>query len=417
MDKRILIIANDALADTSSNGRTLKNLLMDIPKEYLAQIYIHGTPDANICASYYGVSDFDALRAFLHIKKTKQLAQNGVTAGGLAGEKKPAKNYRNFFLRNIVWQSMQWWTKDFDSFLNTFRPEVVLLQAGDAPFMYKIARRVAQKCRAKLVMFNTENYVLKKRLYAPQPSDKMFWHNLQMSSLRHQYQKFMNRVDFCIYSTEYLEQIYQERYPHPGKSVVFYTGTQMQDCSLLPCKENRFSLVYCGNLGVGRAEVLCEISDVLKRVDSEAKLIIYGKFPTEHDEQKVCSLNNVDYRGFVAYEEIPKALANASMVIHCENSARVENLKTAFSTKIADSLACGKPFLVYASREYPFVQYLERNQAAHVAENEQELETVLRNCMADKAHAERFIRNAKKTATENHNAEKNSQRLKEIVCS
>lgn len=416
MNKRILIISNDALADTNSNGRTMKNLLLDIPKEYLAQFYIHGKPEPDACACYYGVSDSDALRAFLHKKKPKQSSQSSVKTAAPTEERKPARNYRNFVLRNMIWQSMQWWDKDFDAFLEAFRPEVVLLQAGDAPFMYKIARRIAKRYYAKLMMFNTENYVLKRRMYAAKRKEKRLWHGILMSSLRRQYQKFMDRADFCAYSTEYLEQVYQERYPHPSKSAVFYTGTQMQDCSKIAGEEGGFSLVYCGNLGVGRAQVLFEIAQVLKKVDSKAKLVIYGKFHNEDEKQMVCSLDNVDFRGFVAYDEIPQVLAQASLVIHCENTMRLENLKTAFSTKIADSLACGKPFLVYATRAYPFVQYLEKNQAALIAEDEQELETVLRNCMADKTYAEQFIPNAKKLAAENHNTVTNSKRLKEIIC-
>jgi len=417
MDKRILVISNEAVSDGSSNGRTLKNLLLDIPKEYLAQFYIHGTPGPDVCACYYSVSDKDALNAFLHKKPASaQKVQAGAKTGAPTEERKIQRNYRNLFLRNMVWQSMRWWTKDFDAFLMAFSPEVVLLQAGDAPFMYKIARRIAKKYRAKLMMFNTENYVLKKRMYAAKPSDKMFWHNLQMASLKRQYRKFMDRADFCTYATEYLERVYQKRYPHPGRSAVFYTGTQMQDCSGLAGEESGFSLVYCGNLGVGRAPVLCEMAQVLKKVDEQAKLVIYGRFATETDKECVCAFDNVDYRGFVAYEEIPRILAKASMVIHCENITRLENLKTAFSTKIADSLACGKPFLVYTTREYPFAQYLEQNCAAHIAENPQELEDVLRKCMEDKAYAEQFITNAKRVVAENHDAKKSSQRFRQIVC-
>lgn len=420
MYKRILVISNEALADGSSNGRTLKNLLLDISKEYLAQFYIHGTPDPDVCACYYCVSDKDALNAFLHkkpvnTKKVQAEQSNAKTEAPEAG-RKILRNYRNLFVRNMVWQSMQWWTKEFDAYLEAFRPEVVLLQAGDAPFMYKIARRIAKKYSAKLMMFNTENYVLKKRMYAAKSSDKMFWHNLQMASLRRQYRKFMNQVDYCTYATEYLEQVYQKRYPHPGRSTAFYVGTQMQDCSQLAGEDSNFSLVYCGNLGVGRVPVLCEMAQVLKKVDEQAKLVIYGKFVAEMDKQRLCAFDNVEYRGFVAYEEIPQVFAKASLVIHCENITQLEDLKAAFSTKIADSLACGKPFLVYATREYPFAQYLERNCAAHVAETPQELYGVLRKCKEDKAYAQQFITNAKRVAAENHDAKKNSQRFREIVC-
>ena len=413
MDKRILVISNEAFSDASSNGRTMKNLLLGFPKESLAQFYIHGTPDESVCAHYYGVSDSDALRAFLHKKPLSQQKTSTVAADH-SGQK-PKRSYRNLVLRNMIWQSMRWWTKEFDAFLEDFQPQVVLLQAGDAPFMYKIARKIAIKYGAKLLMFNTENYVLKKRMYAAKPGDSMFWHHILMRSLKRQYRKFMKQAYFCTYSTEYLQQCYQAKYPHPGKSAVFYTGTEMQDCTPLAEKTEHFTLVYCGNLGVGRVFSLCEIAEVLQKIDENARLVIYGRFACEEEQAVLCGCENVDFRGFVAYDEIPQVLAKAAMVIHCENPQRLEDLKTAFSTKIADSLACGKPFLVYASREYPFVQYLEQNESAHIAENKEELEAVLRNCIKDTNYAERFVCNAKQLAAKNHNAQRNSQRVMQIV--
>ena len=162
MNKKVLIISNEAFSDVSSNGRTMKNMLFCVPKENLAQFYIHGTPDVDFCAQYYGVSDSDALRAFLFCKRRPK-SEGGHTGAGKS-DKTPKRNYRNLVLRNAIWQSMRWWTREFDAFLDTFGPDVVLLQAGDAPFMYKIAKRIARKYGAKLMMFNTENYVLKKRM-------------------------------------------------------------------------------------------------------------------------------------------------------------------------------------------------------------------------------------------------------------
>ncbi len=413
MDKKLLIISNEAFSSAGSNSRTIKNLLLSIAKKNIAQVYIHGVPDTDFCSHYYHVSDHYALRTFLSMTMpSKEKQKQKVSAK--EPKTNPQKSYRNLVLRNLVWMSMRWWTKEFDEFLDAFHPEVVLLQAGDAPFMYAIAMKIAKKYDAKLMMFNTENYVLKKRMYASQKFNP-FWHYLLMSSLRSQYQKFMGQADYCIYGTEYLEQCYQEKYPHPGKSACFYTGTEMQDCSLLPCKKEGFSLVYCGNLGVGRVPVLCTIAQVLKSVDIEAKLVIYGKFVSEEDRVQLCAYDNVEFCGFIPYEEIPVVLARASMVIHCENTDRLENLKTAFSTKIADSLACGKPFLVFASKEYPFVMYLDKNHAAHIAETPEELSKVLNQCITDAEYKEQYLSNARKLARENHNALRNSQAFVEIL--
>lgn len=413
MNKKVLIISNEAFSDVSSNGRTMKNMLFCVPKENLAQFYIHGTPDVDFCAQYYGVSDSDALRAFLFCKRRPK-SEGGHTGAGKS-DKTPKRNYRNLVLRNAIWQSMRWWTREFDAFLDTFGPDVVLLQAGDAPFMYKIAKRIARKYGAKLMMFNTENYVLKKRMYAAKPGDSLFWHNILMKSLKRQYGSFMERADFCAYCTEYLEEIYQEKYPHPGKSAVFYTGTEMKDCAGLAEKGSEISLVYCGNLGVGRVQPLCTVAEILKKVASDGKLVIYGKFTSEEEKLRLCGYENVEYRGFVSYEEIPYILSKATLVLHCENPERLEDLKAAFSTKIADCLACGIPFLVFADRGYPFVQYLDKNMAAHIAEEEQELKMILESCKADQEYAARFVSNAKRLAANNHCAKRNSERLWEIL--
>lgn len=406
MDVRILIVSNDALSDCNANGRTMKNLIFSISKENLAQFYIHGTPDADACAHYFGVSDTDALSAFLHKKKTPTASQTA-TPG-----KKHARNYRNLVLRNMVWQSMQWQTKAFTDFLETFRPEIVLLQAGDAPFMYKIARRIAKKYAAKLVMFNTENYVLKKRMYAARPNDNLFWHGILMRSLKRQYKKFMDRADYCIYNTEHLEECYQTAYPHPGKSAVFYTVSEMP---ALPAKEDEtFSLLYCGNLGVGRVAPLCQMAEVLYKVAPDARLDIYGSFANEDEKALLCALPNVYYGGIVPYSQIPELMQKASLLVHCENPERLENLKGAFSTKIADSLACGRPFLVYADRAYPFVQYLMKYDCAHIAATPEELKSVLQQCIGDRDYRYRFIPNALKTAKTNHNSSNNCEKITDV---
>jgi len=413
MKPKILIISNESVSNANSNGRTMRNLLLTIPKENLAQFYLHGTPDREICTTYYRVSDRDALNAFLFKKEKKQApcvsATGNQSSSGLVV--RPVRSYRNLVLRNVVWQSMRWWTKDFSAFLDAFAPDIVLLQAGDAPFMYKIARKIARKYHAKLMMFNTEHYVLKKVMYA-YSGENLFWHNILMRSLKRQYAKFMGCADYCIYNTQALETAYQNVYPHPGKSSVLYTTSTMQP---LPDESGKnFSLLYCGNLGAGRCNPIQELADILYNLDPKARLDIYGKFPSEEARKAVCSRPNVCYHGFVDYVELIPCMREATMLLHCENNSRVENLRYAFSTKIADSLASGRPFLVYAPKEYPFVQYLEENQCAHIAENPETLRELLKRCMESGEYRNQFYENACRTAERNHDRDVNCRKIEEI---
>ena len=411
INQRILVISCEAFSDSNSNGRTIKNMLLYIPKSCIAQFYIHGNPDTEFCKHYFNVSDNDALRAFLG-KKSIQSFSNGDQNIEVKKYVKPKRSYRNLVLRNMVWQSRCWWTKDFDTFLRTFNPDIVLLQAGDSPFMYSVAIQVADFCKAKLVMYNSESYVLKKYMYASTKKND-FWHFLLMSSLKRQYRKFMKHVDYCIYSMEALEMAYQQKFPHINKSCSLYTVSELSPLS----DENYgvFSLLYCGNLGVGRDKPLAELAKTLYEVDKTAVLDIYGKFRSKESEELVCNNPNVQFHGFVDYKEIPNLMKHASMLVHCENNDRLENLKYAFSTKIADSIASTRPFLVYASREYPFIQYLQKNNCAHIASTPKELKDILKKCIEDDKFRFRYSENAKLIAMKNHNKDVNSNKIVDVL--
>lgn len=407
---RILVISNEPFNASSSNGRTMQNFLRNRKPEDLAQFYIHGTPDLDFCHHYFQVSDGDALRTFLCGKKKEKHGQPG--GAEQSNTPKRTRNCRNLLLRNTVWQSMRWWDGEMDAFLDDFRPEIVLLQAGDAPFMYRIALRIAKKYAAKLVMYNSEHYVLKKRMYSSVTGPSA-WHFLLKASLGKWYGRFMDRVDYCIYSTHALEAAYQEAYPHPGKSTALYTTSEMlplPDCSTQP-----FSLLYCGNLGVGREYPLDELAKVLKEVDPNARLDIYGTFVDEEAEARVCGNENVVFHGFVDYTEVPRLMSQASMLVHCENRDRLENLQFAFSTKIADSLASKRPFLVYAHGDFPFVRYLKENQCAHIAQNPEQLRDVLKKCIEDREYRYRYVENGVATARKNHSQDSNCQRIQQIL--
>lgn len=394
------------------------NLVQEYDKASIAQFYIHGRPDKDFCDHYFGVSDRDALNAFLHKKARKNTLQGQVKSAEVVGgqpERKIRRSCRNLLLRDLVWMSFAWWKRDFERFLTDFSPQVVLLQAGDAPFMFAIARKIAKKFAVPLLMYNSENYVLKQYMYNGAQHDGI-WHTLLQRRLKKQYACFMKRADFCIYSMEQLEADYQQAYPHPGKSTTLYTVSDLQAGDNVQRTEDKvFHLVYCGNLGVGRVKPLAELAATLHEVDPAAVLDIYGRFVSPQEQEYVCAVPGVEYHGVVDYDKVPDILRQADMIVHCENKNRLANLRTAFSTKIADSLAIGTPFLVFAVREYPFVQYLLRNQCAHVASDLEELKTVLHNCRHDLEYRRQFVENALATAERNHSVSGNCRKFNTIV--
>lgn len=411
MNKKILIISNQCLSQTSSNGRTLLNMLFGYPSHLLAQFYIHGTRDNSLCQKYFNVSDKDALYAFLG-KKPKKHPVSGIEKNAVFAKKKLRHSCKNMVLRDIVWMSFRWWTEDFSKFIENFAPDGVLFQAGDSPFMYAIALKISQTRKIPLIMYNSEGYVLKDKIYY---SAKRYspWNILLLRRLRRQYGLLMKYCSHCIYSTEELEKSYHHIYPHKNKSTI-YISTDIKPQKNIK-KSGPFTLSYCGNLGVGRFDALIEVADTLHTLNKNAKLIICANPPEGYNLDRLFKKPVVDYRGFVSYNEVLSITSSSDMVLHCEKTDRVIDLKYAFSTKIADSLACGIPFLVYASKEYPFVKYLKKYNAAHIAENINELSAVLKKCMTDREYLIKPVENALSLADKNHNIIRNSKAFTEIL--
>ena len=71
------------------------------------------------------------------------------------------KNPLTCLLRDHLWRSKTWSTKRFWRWVTSFNPQVVLLQAGDMPYLYDLALIVCQKTQSKLVIYNSEDYYFK----------------------------------------------------------------------------------------------------------------------------------------------------------------------------------------------------------------------------------------------------------------
>lgn len=125
--------------------------------------------------------------------------------------------------------------------------------------------------------------------------------------------------------------------------------------------------------------------------------------------------DNVKYHGFVPYNEIAKVMSKATVLIRCENEENLENLRYAFSTKIADSLACGRPFFVYASDDFPFVKYLVKNDVAHIARNKKEIYKVLSRIKKDLEFRNKYISRAQALAQKNHSLDIQCQYVEAVL--
>ncbi len=415
---RLLVISNSCLSNATSNGRTLRNFLLGWDKNKIAQFFIQNEePDFDICNSFYRVTDGQALNAFL----------KGVPAGGIVegpseksvekssvSEKKRGRNPLTMLLREVVWNSNRWKSSSFKAWLDEFSPEVVLLQAGDSPFMLKIAMRICKERNIPLVIYNSEVYYFKSFDYFRSTGLPHFLYPIFRMYYKIIFKKTIKLAKKSIYICDMIKEEYDKEFGLP--SVTIYTATQAEYAGNRDIDCN-FVVSYLGNLGVGRHESLIDIADALQKISSDYKLDVYGKIPNETVKNAFDNCKGIDYKGFVSYDEVLEIMKNSNLLVHAESFSDFyrKDLQYAFSTKIADSLATGVGFLLYAPEEMACTKYLKENDAAFVVCNEAELLNTLTHLVDNPEQCRKFTQSALALSEKNHQFYENSKYFQDVI--
>jgi spore maturation protein CgeB len=417
---KLLIISNECLSNSSSNGRTLKNFLIGWDKEKIAQFCVKfSLPDYSICNNYYYVSDKQAIYSLLRKEHVRESIEDKQRMGlnsskKFVGTNPKKRNAVTMLLRDIIWQSNQWMGDDFLNWVENFSPDIILLQAGDNGFMLKLARNLSEKYNLPLIIYNSENYYFKEYDYFRATGIAHWFYPIYRKHFHKQFDLTMKRANKSVYICETLQEDYDRVFGLPSETI--YTATEMKERKKY-YKNHNFRVSYLGNVGVGRSEPLIEIAKILHELDSNCYLDVYGKIPDISIKKMFDKCNGIRCKGFVSYDECVKIMHESDLIVHAENFSPFfrEGLKRAFSTKIADSLACGTSFLLYAPEEIACSQYLKKYEAAFVATSKKELKEILTMLYNDPSKRLMHIKKAKDLVKKNHSMDKNARRFQKII--
>lgn len=392
MKGNLLVISNAAMCQSDSNGRTISRLLDTLSTEQKAQFYVYGCPDFLGGHSFYNVTDRDALNSF--IKRTKKdgtLQTTQTTSIINTNQKKVRKTPFKMILREFIWKHGCWDNKYLDKWLNDVNPSAILVVAGDNAFTLDFTRKVAKKRSIPIILYSTEDYPFKNYNYITKKVSLFyfFWH----LKLKKAYQRMEKYIKAGIFNTEALTKLYKSKYSYPCYSV--YQSSDIDEEGNYKTREP-ITISYLGNLGLNRHKALIQIGEALNEIDSDIKLDIYGKADEfVIDELKKCP--SIRFKGFVGYEEVVNIIHHSTLLLHAEYRDKfyTRDLKYAFSTKIADSICSGTPFLIYAPNELVETQFLRENDCAFVVSEKSDLKNTLVSAIFDEAERKRKIDNAK----------------------
>lgn len=412
---RLLVLSNNSLSKSNSNGRTLGSLLQGWPKERLAQFAIMCIdPDFDVCENYYQVRDSEALKSILRGETcvTGINVKSSVSTIQQSSYGKSGKTAMKMLARNAVWNLGRWNGKRFKQWIDDFAPEAVMVQSGDSAFMLRLARKIACRRNIPLLMFNTEGYIFFDHNFLTHYwSDLLFFPIFKKQYYR-EFKKTIKTTAFAIYANDKLKNDYQSYFEHHADTIYTASSLEFHFKSSIS-KTPRIS--YLGNLGIKRPEALVEVGQVLQSISPDLHIDVYGNAKPE----SINLLNNapgVEYKGFVSYDRVKEIIYESDILFHVEKNDSVlcKELRYAFSTKIADSICSGTPFVLYAPSHLACSQYVRETGAGWQVSTPVELKAILIEILDSHGIAAVSAR-AHETATNNHNGIKNAERFRQNV--
>ena len=224
----------------------------------------------------------------------------------------------------------------------------------------------------------------------------------------------MKNVNKAVYANKMLADDYSKEFPH--EAIVLYTSSEVTfDNHDIDTQNPIFS--YLGNFGFDRPKALIEISEVLQSINPSYKLDVYGKYPREDIKKLFEESPGINSKGLVPYSEVKNVIAKSSILFHAEvkNPAYQEGLRYGFSTKIADSIASGHPFLMYSSSEIAGASYIIETGVGWFSADKEQLKESIEEILNNRERRLKVKQRALEIRESNHSYTRNKDAMRDFL--
>ena len=410
--KKIIILSNNPVSTTTSNGRTLLNLLGSFQNSQMLNIFVSGQIDKQYC-TYYQITDKDALKSFFRHKNIGRSPLINDKTNSFS-QKTIKRTSFKMILRNIIWSNKCIYNTLKNQIFN-FNPDVLVFQVGDSIFMIKIALFIKETFNIPIIIYNSEDYYFKEWNYIePNKGRNLFFRILQ-KHYRELFEDLMERAFATVFLTEDLKNLYIKRFNNSKFFVIYNASSSNAQLPTNYRGDCNFP-VYSGNLSVGRSLSIIKAAEIIFTLTSQ-KLVVYSADKNVHDLNLISSCPFIDFRGSISYLENLLVLKNCLFCLHVESFDEffAQDTIHAFSGKIPDCLASGRPFVFFGPSTTTCYRYLSQNKCGFVASNENELLAVITKIINADSAVRTTLQNAKNIVSKNHDKNTNSNVFKKII--
>lgn len=379
----------------------------------VAQIYTKSDmPNTPVCNRFFQISENEIIKSVYKRNKVGERVSNTVnidekTKKALEAEKKlyaKAHKKKSWFMtivRELVWSLGGWKSKALDNFIEEEAPDVYFVPIYPVVYMGKLQLYILQKYPKPYVCYLADDN------YSYKACGKNVFAYIHRFMLRRVVRKLAVNCTqmFTITKTEAEET---DRL-FGTKSIVLTKGINYEGLNFEEKEiSNPIKMIYTGNLLIGRANSLVEISKALAKinqVEEKITLDIYSPTILDDEVMELLNSNGCHFRGSVPKSEVDEIQKSADIVIFAESLEKEHRFdaRLSFSTKLTDYFKNGKCIFAIGDKNIAPIIYLRENNSAIIANEYNEIEELLANLIEHPEKIKEYSRNAFECGKRNHN--------------
>ncbi|CCY49845.1 MULTISPECIES: glycosyltransferase family protein [Bacteroides] len=393
----------------------------------VAHIYTRSNyPDTPVCNKFFQIAENGIIRSVLNRKPVGKEVFNGQKAENAADDKAIqserklydyAHKEKNWFLtcvRELVWKLGNWKTKALLDYVKEVNPDVYFIPIYGVAYMAWLQLYVIKKFPRPYVCFITDDN------YSYMACGKNPWAWLHRYILRKGVKKLAENCNeiFVITKTEAKDT--DDNFG--TKSVVLTKGIDYSKLKFDDRKPHTpIKMVYTGNLLIGRAASLIEISKALANINKDGVKVTFDIYtPTILDDEitKILNANGCTKHAPVPKEQVVQIQKDADIVVFVESLEKEHryDARLSFSTKLTDYFASGKCIFAIGDKIIAPIQYLEEYDCAIVSTDYRQIEGQLRQLIDSPDMIVEYGRKAFETGRMNHEETKVRKTFVETLC-
>ena len=424
-DNPKILIFTVASWNSRIGSNTWATLVEGYPAENLANICIRDEyPDSNVCSRYFVISESKVLKSVFrrHIKTGYEVDKTDIakmnTNSALqehnARYQKMSVKRKTYMLlaRELVWKFGRWHTEDLDTFLDDFKPDIILHSMEGYIHLNRIIEYAIARTQAKVVGYIWDDnftYLQSKEL------GHQFYRFFQRKSLK----KLAHKTDAFFAITKKTKKeadaffkINSVLLTKPLLCVPEYCQTRV---------DYPIRMLYTGKLIIGREDTIRQIAEAIKEVNNSSgtKVLLDIYTNTQLDENTKVKINNIwcQIHPAVPQKEVYVLQKQADILLFVEaiEGPKAKIARLSFSTKITDYLSTGKCIFAVGHKDTAPMEYFAESSLVITAYDAESIKTAVKQIAEHPEVIQKTAKHGAEAAVKLHNPETIRERFWSVL--